>query len=64
MADERRPTSILVWLALPAFLAIAGFELASPQINGKQPEWWIVGLCLAGAFYVVVVRPWLRRPRN
>jgi len=64
MADERKPRSLVVWLALPAFLAIAAFELAAPQINGKPPEWWIVGLCLAGAFWIAVLRPLLARPRK
>jgi hypothetical protein len=64
MAEERKPRSFVIWLAFPAFIAIAAFELAAPHINGKSPDWMVVGLCAAGAFWIAVVRPLLARPRK
>jgi hypothetical protein len=64
MAEERKPKPYIIILALPAFLAIAAFEIAAPYINGKPPEWWIVGLCLAGAFWIVAIRPFMVKPRK
>jgi mannose/fructose/N-acetylgalactosamine-specific phosphotransferase system component IIC len=52
----------ILWIALPAFVAIAAFELAAPSINGKSPDWVVFGLSAAGAFWIAVIRPFLARP--
>lgn len=64
MAEEPKRRSYVIWLAFPAFVAIAGFELAAPQINGKSPDWFVVSLCAAGAFWIAVLRPLLARSRK
>lgn len=59
-----RRSSLISWLALPAFLVIGGLEVAAPWMNGRQPTWWIVIVCAAAALWILLIRPKLMAPRQ
>jgi len=58
----KKPNRLKRWWALPIFVALAGFELSAPHINGKRPDWIVVGLCGAGIAWLLLLRPLLDRP--
>jgi hypothetical protein len=63
MEQEAPRKSFVVWLALPLAMALCAYELSAPWVNGKQPDWMVVGLCAALVLWIALVRPLLMRKR-